>query len=633
VRAFEEERTEAVGKAELTEEHRLSRVSSSHLHSANHPQFRNLGGPMKFNRSLLVVICAGASMFCLLLHGQQPVASAQSAVVPRMMNFTGRAADPQGNIITGIAGATFAIYQDQYEGTPLWMETQNVTIDVKGSYTVRLGATKPDGLPLDLFTTGEARWLGVRINGGEEQPRILLLSVPYALKAADAEPLGGSPASAFVLAAPPVVAAAGLNSVAPAANSSSSPSLPSGSSDVTTSGGAVNTLPLFTTANNVQNSIVTQTGTAAINVVGKLNHPATGAATASAGKNSQPETFVASAFNKTANAAIPQTFQLQAEPAGNGSTTPSGTLNLLFASGTGAPAETGLKISSKGLVTFAAGQTFPTVTGNETVTGNLAASELISTVATGTAPLKLNSTTQVPNLNASLLGGMSASAFATVGSNAFVGNQSITGGLSVFSPTNPVGPIARLGSNGATDSDSVQISTNSGAYVAETFVAGCDGCFVPGVQPGDGGLRVAPGQNLVLGDSGLNRMTLDSAGNASQPTNASGFVKAMLFVNALTPPYQILRCFNSTLTGAAATTVPCGINFTEDSAGAGYWDFAFNFEVVNRFLSATLDWGFNIQSATCIGAFASTITVNTVIVTTSNCSESGEGANFTLLIY
>lgn len=577
---------------------------------------------MKFNRSLLVVICSGASMFCLLLHAQQPVASAQSAVVPRMMNFTGRAADTQGNIITGIAGATFAIYQDQYEGTPLWMETQNVTIDVKGSYTVRLGATKPDGLPLDLFTTGEARWLGVRINGGEEQPRILLLSVPYALKAADAETLGGLPASAFVLAAPPVVAVAGSNSVAPAANSSSSPSLPSGSSDVTTSGGAVNTLPLFTTANNVQNSIVTQTGTAAINVVGKLNHPATGAATATAGKNSQPETFVASAFNKTANAAVPQTFQLQAEPAANDSTTPSGTLNLLYGSGTTAPSETGLKISSKGLVTFAAGQTFPTVTGNETVTGNLAASELISTVATGTAPLKVNSTTQVPNLNASLLGGMSASAFATVGSNSFVGNQGITGGLNVFSPTNPGGPISTFGSNGANDSDSLQIYTNGGAYLAETFVAGCDGCFVPGVQPGDGGMRVAPGQNLVLGDQGLNRMTLDSAGNASQPTSAGGFVKAMVYVNAVNPPYKILRCFNSTLTGAAATTVPCGINFTEDSPGV--WDFAFNFEADNRFFSAT-------AASWCISAFSPSFNVARVF--TSDCKGDSEGDYFTLLIY
>jgi hypothetical protein len=71
---------------------------------------------MKFSRYLLNG-CIGVSMFCSLLNAQQPVALASSAVVPRMVNFSGRATDAQGKIITGIAGATFAIYQDQYEGS------------------------------------------------------------------------------------------------------------------------------------------------------------------------------------------------------------------------------------------------------------------------------------------------------------------------------------------------------------------------------------------------------------------------------------------------------------------------------------------------------------------------------------
>lgn len=575
-------------------------------------------------RSDLLKTCIAFSMLCSLLSAQQPAASGASAVVPRLVNFSGRTIDAQGKIITGIAGATFAIYQDQYEGAPLWMETQNVNADAKGNYTVQLGATKPDGLPLDLFTTGQARWLGVSINGDEEQPRIMLLSVPYALKAGDAQTLGGLPPSAFLLAPPVVAGGASSSSDAPAANSSSAS--PSTSSDVTTSGGTVNTLPLFTTANNVQNSIVTQTGATAVNVAGKLNHPATGAATASAGKNSQPETFVASAFNKTTSTPVTQTFQLQAEPAGNDTATPSGTLNLLYSLGATAPSETGLKISNKGLISFAAGQTFPTVTGNETVTGDLTASELISTVTTGTAPLKVNSTTQVANLNASFLGGSPASAFATLGSNSFEGSQGITGGLSVFSPTNPGGPISRLGSNGATDSDSVQIYTNNGANLAETFVAGCDGCFVPGAQPGDGGMRVAPGQNLVLGDAGLNRMTLDSAGNASQPLAAGGFVKAMAYVNAYTTPYKIVSCFNSTLTGAAATTPPCGINFTEDEKGPGYWDFDPGFEVDHRFFSVT-----SVVGWLCAGA--QPLSPNTVQVTTTACNGSSLGDLFYLFIY
>jgi hypothetical protein len=56
---------------------------------------------------------------------------------------------------------------------------------------------------------------------------------------------------------------------------------------------------------------------------------------------------------------VNQTFQFVAEPAGNNTANPSGTLNLLYALGAAAPAETGLKISNKGVFTFAAGQTFP----------------------------------------------------------------------------------------------------------------------------------------------------------------------------------------------------------------------------------------------------------------------------------
>lgn len=88
-------------------------------------------------------------------------------------------------------------------------------------------------------------------------------------------------------------------------------------------------------------------------------------------------------------------------------------------------------------MTFALGQTLPAVTGNEAVSGTVSASQLISTVATGTAPLKVTSTTQVANLNASLLGGLAATAFqpvgnyATLGANTFTGNQVINGILTL----------------------------------------------------------------------------------------------------------------------------------------------------------------------------------------------------------
>src|SRR5271157_4645968 len=186
-----------------------------------------------------------ATFLALLMFAGSGLAQQQaptsSATVPRWVNFSGTAVNEQGKAISGIAGVTFAIYKDQSDGAPLWLETQNVTADAKGNYTVQLGATKPEGLPLELFSSGEARWLGVRVNGGEEQPRVLLLSVPYALKAADAETVGGLPASAFVLAAPPTSM---TSTSIPAATVTPQP-LVTGTTPVTTAGGTVNKLAKF----------------------------------------------------------------------------------------------------------------------------------------------------------------------------------------------------------------------------------------------------------------------------------------------------------------------------------------------------------------------------------------------------
>src|SRR5215472_12427963 len=184
-------------------------------------------------RTTVGVLCLWMMTCSLPLMAQDNTAA---AVVPRLVSYSGRVLDEQGKPHPGIAGITFSIYKDQYEGSPLWLETQNVTADSKGNYIVQLGATKPAGLPLELFASGEARWLGVRVNGGEEQARVLLLSVPYALKAADAQTLGGLPASAFVLAAPPVG-----NTKAAAPTGAAIPMVV-GSTPVTTAGGTINKL-------------------------------------------------------------------------------------------------------------------------------------------------------------------------------------------------------------------------------------------------------------------------------------------------------------------------------------------------------------------------------------------------------
>ncbi|MGA9307865.1 MAG: hypothetical protein WBW31_20870, partial [Candidatus Sulfotelmatobacter sp.] len=337
---------------------------------------------MKLRIAGLVV----GSLSLLLSLTPPTVAQTSSAqttsALPRLVRFGGTAKDLNGNPLTGVVGITFALYSEKTGAAPLWLETQNVTADGSGRYTALLGSTKPDGLPADLFTSEQARWVGVQVSGQAEQPRVLLVSAPYALKAGDAETLGGLPPSAFMLAASAAVGSSTTSNTTETVS-------PLAIADVTTTGGTLNYLPIFSGADTIIDSAVFQTGsgttahvginTAApatrldvngnTTIRGTLTFPALGNATATAGEVSQGLDFVASSFNSTGATAVSQTFRLQAEPAANDTTAPSGTLNLLYGLGTAAPSETGLKISSKGIFTFAAGQAFPgTGTGDGTVT-------------------------------------------------------------------------------------------------------------------------------------------------------------------------------------------------------------------------------------------------------------------------
>jgi hypothetical protein len=104
-----------------------------------------------------------------------------------------------GRPLSGEVEVTFALYKQETDEEPLWKETQKLQLDKQGSYTALIGATQPDGVPVGLFRSDEARWLGVQTQGEPQRPRILLVSVPYALKAVEAEKLGGKSASDFVL--------------------------------------------------------------------------------------------------------------------------------------------------------------------------------------------------------------------------------------------------------------------------------------------------------------------------------------------------------------------------------------------------------------------------------------------------
>ncbi len=80
--------------------------------------------------------------------------------------------------------------------------------------------------------------------------------------------------------------------------------------------------------------------------------------------------------------------------------------------------------------------------------------------------------------------------------------------------------------------------------------------------------------------------TLRVGQDATQPSTANGLVKAMFYFDPFQPAgSQIVTCFNSQLTGAAASTPPCGFAVTHD--GLGHNTFDFGFTVGGRIAQAT----------------------------------------------
>lgn len=204
-------------------------------------------------RSLVcLILLLSATAFCLQSDAARQEDEAVTATtgvrsVPRAVRFNGVIDGNSDQMVT----LTFALYGERLGGAPLWTETQNVRLDQQGRYSVLLGAVTKGGMPLRLFATGEARWLGVRVaeEGAVEQPRVALVSVPYALAAADAQSLNGRPATDYQLTR----AAALASGDAAAAGVETSGAVSSGPN-------TVNRVAKFTGVDTVGDSAITESG-------------------------------------------------------------------------------------------------------------------------------------------------------------------------------------------------------------------------------------------------------------------------------------------------------------------------------------------------------------------------------------
>jgi hypothetical protein len=344
--------------------------------------------------SLVAVVCSmtfpGLAQDSAATGG--PVASTASGAVPGLINYGGVLADGNGKPLTGVQGVTFLLYKDEHGGSPVWMETQNLTLSKSGQYMVSLGAVKLDGSLAQSFTNGEPRWLGVQVAGQAEQSRVMLVTVPYAMKAADADTIGGLPVSAFVMANSAQASSSQNHGTAAAptsAPSSSKTSAPPANPTVTGKGTAGN-IPVWDTTSDIVNSALFQKGTFV------------GVGTTTPAVN----------LDVNGKSAVRDTLTLF----------PKATDNTLAVSGTA------FKVSNTGAVTFISGQKFPgagTITGITTAAG----SGLSGGGTTGTLSLKVapagvtNAMLQNSKvtLNANTAGGITAPGAMSLGSTYTIG--------------------------------------------------------------------------------------------------------------------------------------------------------------------------------------------------------------------
>ncbi len=146
-------------------------------------------------RTLTLLLCVAFGATQALAFQAAPQAPPAQASTTRLVPVTGVLTDAAGTPLTGAHTIIVTLFDQAEGGTALWSDTLPVTADARGRYGAHLGSGL--ALPLEIFHSEQARWLGVTVDG-HDLPRTMLAAVPYALKAADADTLGGKPVSSFL---------------------------------------------------------------------------------------------------------------------------------------------------------------------------------------------------------------------------------------------------------------------------------------------------------------------------------------------------------------------------------------------------------------------------------------------------
>jgi len=143
-------------------------------------------------------ICAAEGENAGGSEGEIAGAAVSAASVTNSINYQGRLTDSSGSPLTGTYTMTFGLYDVSTGGTALATDTHAVDItDGLFNTGIDFGTSNFDGREL---------WLGVAVGTDSEMtPRQELRTVPFAIKASDADTIKGYGADDFILRGQPDV--------------------------------------------------------------------------------------------------------------------------------------------------------------------------------------------------------------------------------------------------------------------------------------------------------------------------------------------------------------------------------------------------------------------------------------------
>ena len=114
-----------------------------------------------------------------------------SSDVPQSVNYQGQLLDASGVAATGPVGITIGIWDSASGGSQPYREDHVGVPLTGGLFHIAVGAGSPvSGTFGTAIFSDPGRWLELRVNGELLLPRKRFRSVPYALRAANAERLG-----------------------------------------------------------------------------------------------------------------------------------------------------------------------------------------------------------------------------------------------------------------------------------------------------------------------------------------------------------------------------------------------------------------------------------------------------------